>query len=757
MATNLHLAPPSKIIDGALCVPIDISHIEANLLFDIASQTAVGDATITFEMGPENGQPIFDLRQAITEIFEDGSLVSTPLTEIVTADFGGGTNAEMKVLKKTYLANSSHTLRLKYTIGMPIASTAGSYQPQVLFSPNRLVFNFGFTDLGPGRYLESFIPANLIYDQFTLNITAQLLNTAVGHTLITNGLVANIGANHWQVGFGASTTALSTLFEIRATDTITAQTDNVLLPISGQNITIEGFKLNSNPVNLTNQINALKAELIANENNFGSYIHGNKFTLFSNVGGMEYDGGTTSNSGSLGHEAFHSWWARGVKPSSQPDAWWDEAITTYFHDYSGNISTPFNFANAPIELCTRNPWVRKTALGAYSDGNTFWKGISALIGNSTLNSLMKSYYNLKKGKLVSTTDIEAYLLAKSGNPTIVDAFHRYIFGFPNPTTTPNIWMKDDTSDVLGNNLTTGRFWDSPDIWVRNIDDGGNTHQSPEYGQNNWIYARVRNKSLTQTIKHFAVAVNVKQYAGTQFTYPNDFLPCLGVATGFDLLPDTTQIVKIKWNKADVPPANTHACIVAAALTRGDDTTSGSHVWESNNLAQKNISIVDLQPNGFVLVPFLVTNNLLFRGAKFKLQLIRPKRFPDIEVGLIHNSKIFKNFESINLFNAPILEKINDSDEHNHNALADNFDVFTNKQAVLRLPFKQKSYLMNFKKDKISAIDFPLKKMDQLLLYLKIQLPAQIVSREPLVFDLLQTTADSKKIVGGIAIQINVIN
>ena len=31
-------------------------------------------------------------------------------------------------------------------------------------------FNFGFTDLGAGRYLESWMPANLIFDQFALDL-----------------------------------------------------------------------------------------------------------------------------------------------------------------------------------------------------------------------------------------------------------------------------------------------------------------------------------------------------------------------------------------------------------------------------------------------------------------------------------------------------------------------------------------------------------------------------------------------------------
>jgi hypothetical protein len=40
---------------------------------------------------------------------------------------------------------------------------------------------------------------------------------------------------------------------------------------------------------------------------------------------MEYDGGTTTASGNLKHETYHTWWGRGLKPASQNDAWWDEA------------------------------------------------------------------------------------------------------------------------------------------------------------------------------------------------------------------------------------------------------------------------------------------------------------------------------------------------------------------------------------------------------------------------------------------------
>ncbi|TDE17343.1 hypothetical protein [Dyadobacter psychrotolerans] len=756
MATNFHLAPPATLNSGMMCVPIDISHIEANMVFDLSNHTAKGDAFIKYLTGSVSGCPIFDLRQTITEIFEDDSLVATPLNKIFTADFGGGANAGMKVLKQTLPANSAHKLRLKYNIGIPDASTAGSYQPHVDFTGNRLVFNFGFTDLGAGRYLESFAPANLVYDQYSIEINVRLVNSTVSHSVITNGIVTSLGFNNWKISFPTTSTALSTLLEIRPADTLTCQSDTVLLPVSGQTVTITAWKPATSALDLATQLAAVKSRLIGNENNFGPYSHGNRFTVFLNTGGMEYDGATTTSPGSLSHEVFHSWWARGIKPSSQPDAWWDEAWTTYYDGGGGNLSFPFNFANAPVELCPRNPWIRITAPGSYDAGNTFWKGISALIGNIALRSLMKSFYVKYKSTLVSTTQIESYLLAKSGNATIVDAFHKFIYGIGDPVSTPDIWLKDDTTDVLGNNLLTGRFWNSPDIWVRNKDDDGLTHQSPEFGQDNWIYARVRNKSAVQVIKHFAVAFNVKHYAGTQFTYPDDFLPCLDVAVGFNLLPGSSQVVKIRWKKKYVLPANSHACIVVAALTRGDATVSGSHVWESNNLAQKNVTIVDVKPNGFVLIPFMVGYNLLIKATNFKLQLIRPPLFPKLEVSIIHNSKIFSNFSSLQPwthFRPDTLPSSTGEVPHEHEP---DFSVRTNHSDRIEIGFPNSSYEMHFAPEHISTLSFPLKKKDSLLLYLKIKLPSAIRHDGPLLFDLLQTTSDSKKIVGGISIEVNVV-
>ena len=106
---------------------------------------------------------------------------------------------------------------------------------------------------------------------------------------------------------------------------------------------------------------------------------------------MEYDGGTTTGTGALRHETFHSWFARGLKAASQPDAWWDEAWTVY-NDNGAAGSLPFDFTDPPVTLCTRNPWARITASGAYSDGERFFRGLASIVGVSNLNSLMSEFY-----------------------------------------------------------------------------------------------------------------------------------------------------------------------------------------------------------------------------------------------------------------------------------------------------------------------------------------------------------------------------
>jgi hypothetical protein len=657
MVTDLDLAPPSKMVDGLMAVPVDIQQVDARLVFDGASSSGTGTASVQFVMGATDGNPIFDLRQTITAATLDG--VPIAVSKLAAHDFGVGTDAQLRIVESVLAAGSAHTLRVTYTLGPPQASTAGSYLPAMTWSAGpRLAFNFGFTDLGAGRYLEAWVPANLIYDRFVLNLDLQVVGTAVGHTPITNGAVTALGFNHWSVAFPARFTALSPLLELRATDTLVSMTDTVTLPVSGITVTVEAWKLATSTADLGAQIANLKLWLAANEQSSGTYLHGSRFVAFVHVGGMEYEGGTTSSVGALRHETFHSWFARGLKPASQPDGWWDEAWTVY-NDHGAVGSAPFDFTDPPVELHPQNPWVRVTAPGAYTDGLRFFEGAAAAMSVATLRSLMRDLYLERRDRPITTMDLEQHLVCRSGRSELVDAFHRFVYGFDDPSPAPDLWIKDDPTHT-GTEGWGGPFWDSPDLWIRNHDDGGTTHQPVEYGQDNWFHARVRNRGQT-VARHFLVTFNVLAFAGVEFRFPDDFLPAVTAAAGFDLAPGASTVVKARWPADRVPPPGTHACWLAAVLTRLDAPVAGRHVWEHNNLAQKNLAVVDLRPGAWFLLPFVV-NRFSSERRPVALELRRPEGFERIEVDLHHPSGAALQGLSFDVVAIPVENGSHDQDD-----------------------------------------------------------------------------------------------
>lgn len=616
MATNFDLAPPPVTFDGKTGVPIDISAIDALLTFDGATGAASGDATLTFVVGAAAGRPLFDLRQVISGVWLDGAPLA--VGQVLTRDVGGGPGAELRVLDVPLAAGSSHTLRLAYTLALPASPAGGSYAPGLAFTAGpRLVFNFGFTDLAAARYLEAWVPANLIWDQYAVTLEIRVTGTTVAHRTITNGAVTVLGANHWRVAFPARFTALSPLLEVRANDTLTSASTTVTLPVSGQPVTIEAVKLVANTtVNLAATLASLASWLVENEQQAGPYRHGQRFVAFLIQGGMEYEGGCTSGPGSLRHEAFHSWWGRGVKPASQADSWWDEAWSVY-HDAGGTGTQPFDFAESPVTLATRNAYSRVTPTTAYTAGARFFDGVAALTSPAALTGWMREFYQRHGDRPVTTLDLEAHLVARSGAPDLVDAFHRWIYGFADPTSAPDVWLRDDPAHT-GSQVWSGRFWDSPDLWIRHADDGGITHQAPIAGRDNWFHARIRNRGAG-TARHFMVTFQVKQFAGVQFTWPTDFLPAIAATGGFDLAPGSERIVRARWPSALVPPAGTHACWLAAALTRSDRPAAHPHVWQHGNLAQKNLTVVTLARGRSIVIPFVVGGRGLVRTLVLELK------------------------------------------------------------------------------------------------------------------------------------------
>ena len=201
----------------------------------------------------------------------------------------------------------------------------------------------------------------------------------------------------------------------------------------------------------------------------------------------------------------------------------------------------------------------------------------------------------------------------------------------------DILIRDAPTDP-GDDLYAGSgWWNSPDLWIRHQEDGVRAHQGPEHGQDNWFYTRLRNRG--EGIARFsAVTYAIREWAGTQFVYPHDYWPFTAQAFATNLDSDESAVIHAKWNAADVPPANTHACWLAMAWVQDDIPAADAHVWEHNNLAQKNLTVVDLNPGDSADVPIRLGSRFITGERYYTLEIVRSKSCLDLPVSLVATNR-----------------------------------------------------------------------------------------------------------------------
>lgn len=629
--SQFRYAPPSTTVDGLFAVSIQVEAVNGTITFDAAARAASATAEMQFTVGPDSGYPIFDLRQEIASATLDG--VAVPPSDMAHHDFGGGANAELRVLERWLAARSAHLLALSYPVGTPDAPNARGVVWES--GSSRLSFDFFLSDLNPSRYLESWLPSNLLFDQFPVTLEVALTG-ALAHVLISNGTVTDLDFNHWSVAFPAAFAPCSHFLVIEAADRIEQHTGSAVLP-GGQTVSIELAQRAGDGLNLAAAEATVAGYLAANHSGIGPYMHGDRFVALLTGGpyhNMEYDGATTTTLGALAHEVYHSWWARGLVPAQGQDGWLDEAWTTYNTGAGGPDAVPLDMTDPPVTMWPSNPWRRNTPNSAYGHGADVFSGIAADIGIGAMRGHMSGIFKDATGRHYTTPEVEAEFIRRSGHMPIADYFDRFVYGGASGAPfAANLHLRDATDDT-GTEPYTGNFWLSPDVWVRNAEDGGTVPQDPELGQDNWLYARVSNRG-NATVRSFVVGFKLQIWAGTQFVFPGDWFPLTGVAVGFDLAPGQSRIVHTCWPATDIPPQGSHGCLLAMAWCVDDRPAAGRHVWEEDTLAQRNLTVVDLQPNEWEHLPFRIGSRYARHAAFNLLELVRPQEWPDLEVRITH--------------------------------------------------------------------------------------------------------------------------
>ncbi len=223
----------------------------------------------------------------------------------------------------------------------------------------------------------------------------------------------------------------------------------------------------------------------------------------------------------------------------------------------------------------------------------------------------------------------------------------------------DLYVRDKHND-FGNEPnpdTDPVYWDSQDIWVRRQNDGFSTqvHQNPEYrppafNVPNYIYVKVRNRGCTPSS---GAGDSLKVYwakAATALSWPAPWDGSLntmsidwGNPVGAQLIGSLNtgdhSIFEFEWyppDPADYTGINTepwHFCLLArietsASFPHGMTFAEGSDLWQNvrnnNNIAWRNISVIDSLPDGQGGAGVLVRNVDLRHSQKIRLTFTVPQ-------------------------------------------------------------------------------------------------------------------------------------
>lgn len=332
---------------------------------------------------------------------------------------------------------------------------------------------------------------------------------------------------------------------------------------------------------------------------------------------------------------------------------------------------------------------------------------------------------------------------------LVDAYAAVQLAQAMNSPTLDLMVRDGNDDFgIQPNTTSQVVWNSPDIWVRNQNDGIaiQEHQNPKYysdGNSNFIYVRITNKSCVASTGDELVKLYLAlERFQTFFNWPSSWSPILpiGHVTIPVILPGKEVILTIPWtvpnpssfpsNSYSVDRSNSFSLLsriessidtmtfpetgTVAGVTSNGKLRFYANVKNNNNIAWKNLIKIDLA-NGNKS-GFLTLTNTTNQIQNSYLELIKE----DSETGkpIYEEAEVSVKMDDI-LYNAwerggKLAQQLDTTlDEKKkivkgNNVILDNISLNPNEAGTLQIDFNfltqeltnKNNYIYNvFQKDK----------------------------------------------------------
>ena len=323
----------------------------------------------------------------------------------------------------------------------------------------------------------------------------------------------------------------------------------------------------------------------------------------------------------------------------------------------------------------------------------------------------------------------------------------------------SLYLKDNAEDYGHEPSTNEEFWISPDIWVRNNDDGLTNQESEaikiaenESSKDVYIYMRIRNRGIS------AYNPNLKkQYY--QIYYANAALGIrpenwLGIACdendivygdkiisnsiNKEIEADGSTIVKYKWNVPDdlideMKHGYLHFCLLGRLSNmRGEEIDRDeallkylASVVSSNHLAQKNLSFIFTSDPNSNNIPLKI-RSVVDSEHKYNIEFApidgSKDIFKDAEIGIGLSDNAFSNWEA-------------------NGMIGKNFKMYEGKPNVI------------FMQDKGYLNSLQLKNTDELNITCHFKNSKITLGKDVYKLNIIQRDTETGKAVGGEAIYI----